>query len=455
MGERSTLRRLSTKPGGGLLIAMACGLTCVAAGVLGVKFGSVVLVSKVSLPIADLGKDYILALVWAAALSLALVAIPIRREDRIPLFILWAAMLAVALVVRVFVENVYPVSDAFASYRNAKLENFGEVQYGRGTPILTYVVWLHQQYLIDSFHAIKVTGSFIGLWAIYFHYRAATLHFARARPNLLLVVGLLPGILFWATMAGKEPIVLFGIGAYAWGVVGLLTRRTVWYTLLIVTGIALAGAIRVWLALIMVAPLFTIVLVGNAPRYVKALVFIGFIGGFAGGLSLFADRFQIVSPEDIVETADTVSQSWARGGSGQSMGSGLTSFSDMVKFMPIGAFTALFRPLPGEVRNVFGTLASLDNILLLGVLYLAFRRTTMRELNDPVIAWALAFVVVWSAIYGFASYQNLGTAVRFKLQVLPLLWLVLLYLARPRTTLATTLTISRRMNATSKLWRVS
>ena len=35
---------------------------------------------------------------------------------------------------------------------------------------------------------------------------------------------------------------------------------------------------------------------------------------------------------------------------------------------------------------------------------------------------------VWGAVYGFASYQNLGTAFRFRVQVVPILLLLGLYL---------------------------
>jgi hypothetical protein len=404
----------------------------IAGGFIAMQFSDLVTGMRVNMPINDLGADYLYALGWAALLTVMLVAVPMRSAERAPLLLLWGAMLLVALVARIFVEDFYGAMDAFASYRHAKMGDIGEFEFGRGTPIVNQMFWLHQQYLIDSYHAIKVSWSFIGLWAIYAHYRAATLYLGKARPKLLLWVGLFPGILFWSTTAGKDPIVLLGIGLYAMGVVGLLRRRYLGYAILIIAGIALASMIRIWLALIMVAPLFMIVMVGRSPKYLKVLVLVAFVVGFFAAFSLFADRFQIVAAEDIVESADSVSQFWAKGGSGQTFGGGMASFGDMVKFMPVGAFTALFRPLPGEVGNVFGVLASLENLILLSALFLAYRRTRWHEMKDPIIAWAIAFIVVWAAIYGFASYQNLGTAVRFKLQVLPMLWLVLLYLSRQR-----------------------
>jgi hypothetical protein len=48
------------------------------------------------------------------------------------------------------------------------------------------------------------------------------------------------------------------------------------------------------------------------------------------------------------------------------------------------------------------------------------------------VLWAVLLVVIWASLYGPISYQNLGAAVRFRLQVLPVELLILLYLARPR-----------------------
>jgi membrane associated rhomboid family serine protease len=104
----------------------------------------------------------------------------------------------------------------------------------------------------------------------------------------------------------------------------------------------------------------------------------------------------------------------------------------MVKFAPLGAFTALFRPLPGEVLNPFGLLAGLESLVLLALLLRASRRAKWKEFKQPLILWASTLILIWAVVYGFASIQNLGTAVRWKLQVLPLLVGLLCYLGRRR-----------------------
>ena len=82
--------------------------------------------------------------------------------------------------------------------------------------------------------------------------------------------------------------------------------------------------------------------------------------------------------------------------------------------------------------NPFGLLAGLESALLLGLVVLALKRVRWATLRQPLVVWAVSLVVVWSSIYGFISSHNLGGAVRFKLQILPVLVTLLLYLSRKR-----------------------
>jgi hypothetical protein len=78
--------------------------------------------------------------------------------------------------------------------------------------------------------------------------------------------------------------------------------------------------------------------------------------------------------------------------------------------------------------NPFGLMAGLENALVLWLLFRAVSGGNLNRLAEPLVAWIAATIVLWAAVYGFVSYQNLGTAFRFRLQVLPLLLLLLIYL---------------------------
>jgi len=75
--------------------------------------------------------------------------------------------------------------------------------------------------------------------------------------------------------------------------------------------------------------------------------------------------------------------------------------------------------------NMFGLLSGLENLFLV---VLSFR--TLRRLmtpagraairGDATVYWGVLLIVIWSSIYGFVSYQNLGASVRFRLSILPI-----------------------------------
>jgi len=79
------------------------------------------------------------------------------------------------------------------------------------------------------------------------------------------------------------------------------------------------------------------------------------------------------------------------------------------------------------VLNPFGLLASLENAYILVLFVVGLMRYGLGCFRQPVLLWALITLLVWGSAYGFASYQNLGSAFRFRAQVAPILLLLGLY----------------------------
>ncbi|MBI4679902.1 MAG: hypothetical protein HY753_01485 [Nitrospirae bacterium] len=104
---------------------------------------------------------------------------------------------------------------------------------------------------------------------------------------------------------------------------------------------------------------------------------------------------------------------------------------DMLLFVPYGMFTVLFRPLPGEVNNIFGFLAGMEDSFLLILFVLAIKRARWQELIEPLSIWAILLIVIWAAAYAFVGF-NLGTVCRYRLQILPFFLGLLMYMARNR-----------------------
>jgi hypothetical protein len=150
---------------------------------------------------------------------------------------------------------------------------------------------------------------------------------------------------------------------------------------------------------------------------------------------------------DLLATTNTLARSFDHGGSTLEVPD-LNTSGEVARFVPLGVFTVLFRPFPGEVPHVFGALAGIENVFLLLLVVRAAWRTKLREFREPLVAWALLTVLLWAVVYAFNSFQNLGTATRHRLEIEPLLLGLLFYLGRRRGHPAT-VTFRSRLTGTS------
>lgn len=374
---------------------------------------------------ADYAEGVIAALILLGLISLS----PLPAPHRCALALLWLVRMGVTLGAMLAVEARYR-GDAWNFYvvGTALSDPLAYFSFGEGTRNIQALVGL-LAYASDAYSAIKVIFSFLGLAAIYILYRAATVALGHDRLVLLYALGLFPSLLLWSSLLGKEPVTLLGIAIYVYGVVGVLVERRMRPLIHVAIGLVIAASIRIWLGVIFITPLLLAYVMSSrtAPAAKLAFVILA-VPSFLLAMEGFAGQFRVESTEDLVATTDYLSQSWARGGSAQRIASGFGSLSDMIAFLPVGTFSALFRPLPLEVRNPFGLLAGLENAFLLGLLLLGLFRRGLRPFAHPVLMWAAATLLVWGAVYGFVSYQNLGTAFRWRSQTTPILLFLGFYL---------------------------
>jgi hypothetical protein len=402
---------------------------CIAA-VLLLLTNSIVILGK-NIPQDNIVTDYLIGVIWAVMFGIVILLLP--THDRAAIFSVWLAKIFVTLVAMLFYEANYGLDSYyyFSAPRDSNFEWTG-FSIGSGSANITNLVWLCYKVMPQSFHALKVTFAMVGLVAIYVFYRAAVMFLEEENIRVLYAIGFFPSILFWSSIFGKDPIALLGISFYTYGVVGWYKSQRLRYLWILGFGILLATFIRSWLGIILLAPmaLLTVRSVrGILPKIVLTVLISSALLLAWGALQ---QQFGLESYEDTLETLDTQSRSWSKGGAGQEVTADFTQGNQAIAFLPLGIFTALFRPLPGEILNPFGLLAGLENFWLLLQLWQAIKVTRWKDLNTPLIQWAVLFVLIWGSAYGFVSYQNLGTAVRFKLQILPVLLGLLLYLRRQR-----------------------
>lgn len=392
------------------------------------------------IPVLDRGNDFSKGVILAALLALALVVAPVSQADRRNLLFLWGAKAAVSLVIMLFYEWNYGL-DAFWYFERSQKQfpDFAELGLGNGSNNLTAALWFieHKIISLGSFHSQKVLCSFAGLGAVYLFYRGLAAQVPNLAPRTLLYIGLFPSVLFWGSILGKDPLNLLGICLFFYGVLSFLKAMNPVYLFPAAAGLALAALMRTWLVPMLIIPFLIGGLMRIQTKVLRGLAIALVVAGVLYGLSQ-SSALIVAENTEIVSQVNSTSRAWARGGSAGSIPV-LDSPAAMVKFLPIGIFTALFRPLPGEILNPFGLLAGLENALILFLLVLSIKRPARNAWAQPVVVIMGSFILIWSLAYAFISPQNLGSAVRFRLQVMPMLVFMLLYIPkaiRPRVILS-------------------
>jgi hypothetical protein len=429
------------KPGAIALVVVGA----ISLGLISFKALDIVAALGYRLPQEDLATDYAKGVAWAIVLGLSILAWPVSERSKQDLLWVWFAKSLVTLGLMLFYEWNYPL-DAIGYFdgsrqRGFEWEGFQIGSESSGTYNMTHLCWLLQQLVPNSFHGLKVSFAMMGLVAVYLFYRAAVLFLGHEDRRIFFLLAFWPTVLFWSSILGKDPLVLLGIALYVYGAVGWIHTKKPRYLPVLALGVMVAVMMRVWLGVIMFLPLAIILLRGKLN--IGAKVVFGLLVGVALWFSSgqFAEYFLLETADDILDKAEFLG-----GGFGEKVGGSTLeyieygSFSGMAAFLPFGVFTALFRPLPGEVLNIFGIFASLENMATLGLLWLAIKRTHWEELKEPVVTWALSFVIAWSTVYAFVSSYNLGTASRYRLQILPVMICLLVYLSRRRAPVPSSVT---------------
>lgn len=417
-----------------LLLAVGMSTTLIAVGAIFLS-GSVEVLGR-NVPDADLNSGYLSAVGVAIALGAFFALLPNEEKDRLALLTVWSLKVAVTLGVMLFYEDHYYLLDSYVYYSvvQSGLLQGAAFSFGDGTGNTISIVWLMFQAVPDSFHALKVLFSGVGLAGVFIIYRASALLLGGSDLRVFYGFALFPSILFWSSIIGKDPVVLFGIGLYIFGVVGWYTTGANRYLIPLATGVLVAILIRLWLGPVLLAPLLVQSLMAEQ-RIERRLIY----GFGAVVLLIFAatqvlEMFDVESQADLLAVVDTTAQGFSEvdGGSSQEINRDLSNIPSLVGFMPLAIFTTLFRPLPGEVNNVFGVFAGLESAALLAMSVVAAWRVKRQDLRDPIVQWAIFYVILWTLMYSFVSYGNLGTAVRYRLQVLPVLLGLVLFLGRRR-----------------------
>jgi len=405
--------------------------------------------SGINIPTNDILHDYGDGIVWACVLLIFVLAWPVRREHKKILAAGWLVKCLVALVLMLPYEQRYWGLDCWAYFQRAHVGTGGLLAglANSGSNIVTGLGALHLQIGPDSYHAMKLSFAMVGFIAIYLFYRAAEILLGRHSPVVFWVILLYPSVLFWSSIVGKDPLILAAIGLNVWGVASLSVSRKKIYFFAILAGVGAASVVRIWMGPILLLP--CLLLAGSHIKHtgwkIAALLPIGL--GLVFLIPLTFDRLQVDRAADLVEATRTVTAGWDRANSTFRLDSEVQSTWDLLLFTPQTVFIAYFRPLPGDIPNLFGWLAGFENLGLLALSAMALLRIRLRHFRSHLFVWAFALLGTWGLAYSVIAYKDLGAAVRYKLQIIPILLGVIGYLYRQPWSLRRTARVAGAVKA--------
>ena len=378
--------------------------------------------------------DVAIGMLWAALIAISIPLWPVRRSMRMAL--LWAWLLRISLIFLVSMPyfHHYSFLDLFWYFDcRTIVPNWSNLGFGHGTENLIALVWMLARVVPDSFTALNVSFAAIALIGMYWFWMASESFLGYPSRAIFYLLMAEPSLMFWTGMIGKEAIMILALGLYVYAVVAWWRTGCLRPLMQVAIGVFLAGLIRTWLAGIMLGSMVVLFYAAAQGIRTRVIITLAIVVAVRAALPFFLQMFALQAEQDLTEQVADISGGFHGGGSA-GVAFALYGPLDLITNAPWGMFSALFRPLPGDVLNPFGLVASGESALMLVLLLRALKRIRLRDfLDDPLVTWALALVLLWALIYAFVSSQNFGTAVRYRVQILPMLLGLLLYLGRART----------------------
>lgn len=366
--------------------------------------------------------DWLIAFLWSMVLVWVLSWGCSDRKEAFVVQVAWIVRAFICLFASLAYESHYDFLDSYSYFRESSGEWGGwNIGFGSGTDNVMTLCWLHQQVFPGCYHVMKVSFAALGFIGVRFFFLGAKACFPKqVTPSFFLLLALVPSIAFWSSILGKDPIVFLAVGIYAFGVCKLIAGDGYvgWFG--IVCGIALGTSIRLWIGPILAAPLVWVSILGIAD--IRWRICYGFLSVLvlASVVFAFLEVFKLETAQDALTVANEVSKGWAVGGSAQEVQE-IDSIGTLSVALPWWMFSFVFRPFPGEIPNIFGLVSGCENIVLLAVFTWACYRIWVFRVWHMIVAWIFLVILVYAAVFAVPGYQNLGSAVRWKLPIIPFL----------------------------------
>ena len=247
-----------------------------------------------------------------------------------------------------------------------------------------------------------------------------------------IFVMMLPSIVFWSTLFGKESWVFFGLGITALGIAQWFRDRK-WSSLLkALIGLGVVCLFRPYVALATALAFALTALVSRerkAPlsvtKTITVLLLMAPLIFFMWQSVSSMTGVTEVSGESIVGRITDQGVNTRLGGGSDVATTEVHGTREFVYQLPAGAVRLLFRPFPWEATSPLMFLAALDNLILIGILVVKHRNVmdTLRHLRTRPFAFFCVVLTIGLTVV-FSTIPNLGLLMREKTQITPFLYVL-------------------------------
>jgi hypothetical protein len=309
----------------------------------------------------------------------------------------------------------YALNNPADANRYFNSDNLDITTFSLGTNAIelftSFLKWGLDLSFLGCFLIFNIVGV-IGLLAIAGALKKVT---SRSTPYIKWFVDIilfLPSISFWSSAIGKDAFSFLATGLALWASLDINKRKSI-----LIFAIAVMLLVRPHMAGILVIAISVAILFDKRTNIqIKSALTVIFIPTLII-LIPFALNYAGVG-SDI--SADKMGDYLAKK-QNHNMGGG-SSIDIASLSLPMKMFTYIFRPLPYEAHNVTALLASVDNILLLGLVIFSIKYIRHKNLKyDPTNRLFLWFYTVGSLLILSLTTANLGIAMRQKWMFLPML----------------------------------
>lgn len=228
--------------------------------------------------------------------------------------------------------------------------------------------------------------------------------------KLFPLIFYLPNLHFWSGGVGKDTILFLCIGLFTYALLMPLQRL-----FLLIVALGLSFAIRPHVTLILLVGFGIAYMFTRKMAMSRRIIFVFILAGLS--VYILPKVMEFVKLEDLSLTS--ISQR----GEGQAellKGKSGSSVDISGYPLPLKMFTFLYRPLFFDAHSITSVLASLENVVLLYLSFLVFRRFPVKAYRAaPYLIQGMVLVLIIATFLFSQTLGNLGIIIRMKNMFMP------------------------------------